>query len=100
MTQKIRLILVDDHAVVRSGLRMLLQAQPDMIIVAEAESGAQAVKETKSHLPDVVLMDIQMPDMNGIEATKKIKANCAETAVLALKNHQFEVLTHWLVPPV
>ena len=88
MTQKIRLLLVDDHAVVRSGLRMLLQAQADMYIVAEAETGAEAVLAVKRHSPDVVLMDIQMPDMNGIEATKKIKAIGAETAVLALTMHE------------
>ena len=88
MTQKIRLLLVDDHAVVRSGLRMLLQAQADMCIVAEAETGAEAVLAAERHSPDVVLMDIQMPDMNGIEATKKIKATAAETAVLALTMHE------------
>ncbi len=71
MSEKIRLLLVDDHAVVRSGLRMLLQSQPDMRIVAEAETGNQAVQLMHRHEPDVVLMDIQMPDMNGIEATKK-----------------------------
>ena len=88
MTEKIRLLLVDDHAVVRSGLHMLLQAQPDMHIVAEAESGKEAVHLMRRHLPDVVLMDIQMPDMNGIEATKKIKAIRGETAVLALTMHE------------
>lgn len=88
MSEKIRLLLVDDHAVVRSGLRMLLQAQPDMRIVAEAETGNQAVQLMHRHEPDVVLMDIQMPDMNGIEATKKIKAIRGETAVLALTMHE------------
>lgn len=88
MSKKIRLLLVDDHAVVRSGLRMLLQAQPDMCIVGEAETGAEAVQQAQHHAPDVVLMDIQMPDMNGIEATKKIKAIAVETAVLALTMHE------------
>lgn len=88
MTEKIRLFLVDDHAVVRSGLRMLLQAEPDMHIVAEAETGCQAVHLMHHHTPDVVLMDIQMPDMNGIEATKKIKEIRPETAVLALTMHE------------
>lgn len=88
MSEKIRLLLVDDHAVIRSGLRMLLQSQPDMRIVAEAETGNQAVQMMHRHEPDVVLMDIQMPDMNGIEATKKIKAIRGETAVLALTMHE------------
>ncbi len=88
MTTPIRLLLVDDHAVVRSGLRMLLQAQPDMRIVGEAESGAEAIHQVRLHRPDVVLMDIQMPDMNGIEATREIKRMSASTAVLALTMHE------------
>jgi two-component system response regulator NreC len=88
MSTTIRLLLVDDHAVVRSGLRMLLQAQPDMRIVGEAETGSEAIHQVRLHQPDVVLMDIQMPDMNGIEATKEIKAMSADTAVLALTMHE------------
>lgn len=88
MSKEIRLILVDDHAVVRSGLRMLLQAQPDMRIVGEGETGVQAIQLVQRHQPDVVLMDLQMPDMNGIEATKRIKAMGGETAVLALTMHE------------
>ncbi|MAT97343.1 MAG: DNA-binding response regulator [Anaerolineaceae bacterium] len=85
---KIKLILADDHAVVRSGLRMLLQAQPDMEIVGEAESGVQALAQVRSLQPDVILMDIQMPGMNGIEATRQIKEAYADTAVLALTMHE------------
>jgi two-component system response regulator NreC len=88
MSTPIRLLLVDDHAVVRSGLRMLLQAQPDMRIVGEAESGTEAIHQVRLHRPDVVLMDIQMPDMNGIESTKEIKRMSASTAVLALTMHE------------
>ncbi|MCA9979123.1 MAG: response regulator transcription factor [Anaerolineales bacterium] len=78
------MVLVDDHIVVRSGLRMLLELQNDMRIVGEAENGAEAVRKVMSHKPDVVLMDVQMPGMNGIEATRKIKESAPETAVLAL----------------
>ena len=85
---KIKLVLADDHAVVRSGLRMLLQAQPDMEIVGEAESGAQALAQVRSLQPDIILMDIQMPGMNGIEATRQIKEAFSETAVLALTMHE------------
>lgn len=87
---KISLILADDHAVVRSGLRMLLEAQPDIEIRAEAETGQEAVSKVRSLRPDVILMDIQMPDMNGIEATKQIKKLAPETAVLALTMHEDE----------
>jgi two-component system response regulator NreC len=85
---KISLILADDHAVVRSGLRMLLEAQPDIEIRAEAETGQEAVSKVRSLRPDVILMDIQMPDLNGIEATKLIKKLAPETAVLALTMHE------------
>lgn len=85
---KIKLVLADDHAVVRSGLRMLLQAQPDMEIVGEADSGTQAVAQVRSLHPDIILMDIQMPGMNGIEATRQIKEAYGDTAVLALTMHE------------
>jgi two-component system response regulator NreC len=67
---------------------MLLEAQPDIEIVGEAESGGEAVTLVRSSRPDVVLMDIQMPDMNGIEATKQIKEKTPDTAVLALTMHE------------
>lgn len=85
---KISLILADDHAVVRSGLRMLLEAQPDMHIVAEVESGKEAVEKVQSLRPNVILMDIQMPGVNGIEATKEIRLIAPDTAVLALTMHE------------
>lgn len=81
---EITLILADDHTMVRSGLRMLLETQSDMRIVGEAENGAEAVRKVLLLKPDVVLMDVQMPDMNGIEATREIKKIMPETAVLAL----------------
>jgi len=81
-------MLVDDHAVVRSGLRMLLEAQSGIEIVGEAESGSEALKKVKSLKPDIVLMDIAMPDMNGIEATRRIKNIAPDTAVLALTMHE------------
>jgi two-component system, NarL family, response regulator NreC len=88
MTDVIRLLLADDHAVVRSGLRLLLDSQPDMRIVGEAENGRETVRLVSELEPDVVLMDIEMPDMNGIEATRHIKETASKTAVLALTMYE------------
>lgn len=83
-----RILLVDDHAVVRGGLRMLLAADLDLEIVGEAENGIQGIQMAGELQPDVVLMDISMPDMNGIEATRQIKAQYPNIAVLALTMHE------------
>jgi two-component system, NarL family, response regulator NreC len=85
---RVRVLIVDDHALVRAGLRMLLSADPDMDIVGEAGDGSQALRMTRELNPDVVLMDISMPDMNGIEATRRIKAMYPGVAVLALTMHE------------
>ena len=90
---KIRLMLADDHVVVRSGLRMLLDVRPDIEIVGEAENGREAVEKAKTLRPDVILMDIQMPDMTGIEATERLKEVAPDTAVLATPD--FSIL--WLL---
>src|SRR5256885_2176308 len=70
---KIRILLADDHTILRAGLKMMLNAQPDMEIVGEAQDGHQAIQEALRIQPDIILMDITMPDMNGIEATRHIK---------------------------
>ena len=86
----IRLLLVDDHAVVRSGLHMILEPEEDMAIIGEAENAAGAVEFVVRERPDVVLMDIGLPDMTGIEATKIIKDKQPQTAVVALTIHEDE----------
>lgn len=87
---KIRLLLVDDHQIVRAGLRMLFQAEPDMEIVGEASSGDEALAFVPTLQPDVVIMDVAMPGMNGIEATRRIREISPHTAVLALTMHEDE----------
>ncbi len=86
----IKLILVDDHDIVRAGLRMLLEAQPNIEIVAEASSGAEAIALAEKYQPNVILMDVTMPDMNGIQTTRQIKAHHPKIAVLALTIHEEE----------
>lgn len=87
---KIRLLLVDDHQIVRAGLRMLFQAEPDMEIAGEAGSGDEALSAVTALQPDVVIMDVAMPGMNGIEATRRIREMSPTTAVLALTMHEDE----------
>ncbi len=87
---EIRLMLVDDHEVIRTGLRMLLESQPDIKIVGEASSGSQALIVASETKPDVIVMDITLPDITGIEATKRIKESFPEISVVALTIHEDE----------
>jgi two-component system invasion response regulator UvrY len=83
----IRILLVDDHAVVRTGFRLLLQARPDIAVVGEADSGETACQRYLELSPDVVVMDIAMPGMGGIEALRRIRAHDPQAKVLALSAH-------------
>jgi DNA-binding NarL/FixJ family response regulator len=83
----ITVILADDHAVLRDGLRFLLEREEDIQIVATAANGREAVEQAIQYCPDVVLMDISMPIMNGIEATKQICEVCKNTKVAILSMH-------------
>ena len=83
----IRVLIVDDHAIVRAGLRLLLNSQPDIEVVGEAENGKEGLARALKLSPDVVLMDINMPDLNGIQATRAIKEALPESRVLALTMH-------------
>ena len=84
------ILLADDHPVVRDGLRALLEREADMSIVAEAADGREAVRLAEEHSPDVVIMDLAMPILNGIEATRRIVAKRPHTAVVILSMHQDE----------
>jgi two-component system response regulator NreC len=87
---KTRLLLVDDHAVVRSGLRMLLGNEDDVEIIGEAGTAAEALASATDLKPDVILMDIGLPDKSGIEATREIKAQFPQVAIVALTIHEDE----------
>ncbi|MGD0577619.1 MAG: response regulator transcription factor [Bryobacteraceae bacterium] len=89
--KKIRIVLADDHSVVRQGFRRILEAQPDMEIVGEASNGREALEEVAKLTPDVVVMDVAMPELNGIEATRRIKEATPHTRVLALSMHKDSV---------
>jgi two-component system response regulator NreC len=88
MSDHIRVLIADDHIIVRSGLRLLLEAEPDIDVVGEALDGEEALKLVEEHLPNVVLMDIAMPGMNGLEATQRIKAKWPQVQVLVLTMHR------------
>jgi DNA-binding NarL/FixJ family response regulator len=83
----IRVLLADDHAVVRDGLRALLEAQPGIEVVGDVANGREAVRAAQTLLPDVIVMDISMPDLNGIEATQQMGQACASARVLILSMH-------------
>jgi len=83
----IRVLLCDDHQIVREGLRVLIEKQPDMEVIEEAQSGEEAVRLVRDLLPDVVVMDIAMPDLNGIEATRQILGKAPGVKVIALSMH-------------
>lgn len=89
-TQPITILLAEDHALVREGTRRLLEAEPDLRVVAEAGDGVTAVALAIQSRPDVAILDIAMPVMNGIEATRQIKATLPQIAVLALTAHDDE----------
>ena len=83
----IRVLLVDDHEIVRQGLRSLLESQPDIEVIGEAAGGRAAVESSERLRPHVVIMDLSMPEMNGLAATQAIKHEHPETAVVALTRH-------------
>lgn len=88
MSKKTRILLVDDHTVVRKGIRMILSAQPDLEVVAEAKNGLEAVTEAERTQPDVVIMDVNMEGLNGIEGARRVAEVSPRSRVLALSMHR------------
>lgn len=84
--ETIRVLVVDDHAIIRKGVRAVLDLVPDMELVGEAENGIQAVRMDSELVPDVILMDLMMPEMDGIECIKQIKAHRSDARILVLTN--------------
>jgi two-component system, NarL family, response regulator NreC len=89
--KRIRILLADDHAVVRQGFKLILSAQSDMEIVGEAGNGREAVELAESMKPDIVVMDVAMPELNGIEATRRLSTSSPHTRVVALSMHKDNV---------
>lgn len=83
----IRVVIADDHKILREGVRFLLEREPDIAVVAEADNGRMAVELTDEHRPDVVLMDLSMPEMNGIDALRRIGEAVPEARAIALSMH-------------
>jgi DNA-binding NarL/FixJ family response regulator len=83
----VRIVIVDDHQIVRDGLRSVMEKEPGLTVVAEADTGRQGIEVCRQVTPDVVVMDITMPDLNGIEATRQIKSEAPATRIIALSMH-------------
>ena len=86
-----KVLLVDDHSVVRMGFKMLIDSEPDMEVIAEAESGEQGIKTYKEHEPDITVMDITMPGIGGLEAIERILAHDKHAKILVLSAHEDSV---------
>ena len=85
--RQIRILTVDDHALLREGIAVLVDGEPDMKLVAEASNGKEAIEKFRMHHPDVTLMDLQMPNLNGIEAINEIRSECPDARIIVLTTY-------------
>jgi DNA-binding NarL/FixJ family response regulator len=88
---QIRILAVDDHVLVREGIAVLLSTEPDMALVAEASNGREAIQQFRAHLPDITLMDLQMPEMNGLDAIISIRGEFPEAKIIVLTTYKGDV---------
>jgi len=95
--RKVCILLADDHKMVRDGLRLLINAQPDMTVVGEADNGRAAVALTRQLQPDVVVMDVTMPELNGLKATEQLRTLCPGIKILTLTRHTGDGYLHQLL---
>jgi len=91
ISAQIRILTVDDHVLVREGIAVLLSNEPDMALVAEASNGREAVQQFRAHRPDITLMDLQMPEMNGLDAIIAIRGEFPEAKIIVLTTYQGDV---------
>lgn len=90
----IKIVLADDHAILREGLSLLLKAQPDMEVVCEVSDGIEALDAVRAHHPDLLLIDIAMPNMNGLDTTRLVTQNSPDTGVIVLSRYEKEAYVH------
>jgi len=88
---RIRILAVDDHALVREGIAVLVETQPDMTLVGEASTGREAIQQFRTHRPDITLMDLQMPEMNGVDAIVAIRGEFPDAKMIVLTTYQGDV---------
>lgn len=88
MKNKIRVLIADDHSLIRQGLKQILELEKDMIVVAQASNGSEAIQFTREFTPDVILMDINMPGINGLQAIKEIKQEKLQSRIIVLTIHE------------
>jgi DNA-binding NarL/FixJ family response regulator len=89
--ESIRILTVDDHKMFREGLAMMLATQPDMNLVAQASNGREAIQKFRQHHPDITLMDLQMPEMNGLEAMVAIRKEAPDAKIIILTTYESDV---------
>jgi DNA-binding NarL/FixJ family response regulator len=90
-SKQIRILTVDDHPMLREGLAAVIEAQPDMVLIGEAANGREAIESFRTHRPDVTLMDLQMPDMNGIDAINAIRGEFPAARIVVLTTYKGDV---------
>lgn len=87
MTEKLKILLAEDHHTVREGVKLLVNAQPDMEVIGEADDGEAAIREVERLKPDILIMDISMPGLNGLKATKRLRSQPSDLKILTLSRH-------------